>query len=125
MQATATQSKTALPVNGTAEYSHRRQYDVRVEPVDDLFRASVLAWAGFSVEAPTREEAIQRAQSAIVERLAQEDIVTLEVDRMPENKPNPLLKFAGIYADDPDYDEFLAEIENYRRQIDAEHQYED
>ncbi|NEP41509.1 MAG: STAS-like domain-containing protein [Okeania sp. SIO2H7] len=37
-----------------------------------------------------------------------------------KNPNNPWLQMAGIFADDPDFDDFLAEIEQYRRELDAE-----
>ena len=37
-----------------------------------------------------------------------------------KNPNNPWLQMAGIFADDPDFDDFLAEIEKYRRELDAE-----
>ena len=83
----------------------------------------MLAWPGFSVEAPTREKAIRCAQAAIESRLAQEDIVMVEVE--PEERPNPWVEMAGIFADDPTWDEFQAEIEKYRRELNAEIQLED
>lgn len=32
----------------------------------------------------------------------------------------PWVKYAGMFKDDPDFDDFLAEMEAYRREIDAE-----
>jgi hypothetical protein len=37
-----------------------------------------------------------------------------------KNPDNPWLKLAGKYADDPTYDDMLAYIEEYRRELDAE-----
>ena len=37
-----------------------------------------------------------------------------------KNPNNPWLQMAGIFKDDPTYDEMLAYIEQYRRELDAE-----
>ena len=35
-------------------------------------------------------------------------------------KPHPWLEFAGIFKDDPSFDQFLQEMENYRKEVDAQ-----
>ena len=43
------------------------------------------------------------------------------LQELREKEPsNPFFQIAGMLKDDPDFDEFLAEIEKYRREIDAE-----
>jgi hypothetical protein len=43
-----------------------------------------------------------------------------ELERLRKKEPsNPFLQIAGMFKDDPDFDEFLAEIEKYRREVDA------
>jgi hypothetical protein len=54
-----------------------------------------------------------------MERLARGEVSTIEIK--PEDIEHPWLKFAGTWADDPTFDEFQAEIERYRREIDAEY----
>ena len=42
------------------------------------------------------------------------------LQELREKEPsNPFFQIAGMFKDDPDFDEFLAEIEKYRREIDA------
>jgi hypothetical protein len=38
----------------------------------------------------------------------------------PKAEENPALKYAGIFKDDPTFDDFLADIETYRCQLDKE-----
>ena len=54
----------------------------------------------------------------IKKRLKNSKIVTLEIDS-PQTD-NPWMKVAGMYKDNPLFDEVLAEIEAERRQVDAE-----
>ena len=35
-------------------------------------------------------------------------------------KPHPWLEFAGIFKDDPSFDQFLQEMETYRKEVDAQ-----
>lgn len=44
----------------------------------------------------------------------------IEEDAMPED--NPWIKNAGIFADDPTWDDFLQHMADYRHQIDKEQQ---
>ena len=49
-------------------------------------------------------------------RPAPDEVVAVEVGA-PEH---PWLKWARMWRDDPTYDDFLAAIEAYRREVDAE-----
>jgi hypothetical protein len=46
------------------------------------------------------------------------EIVTLEIE--PDKTEHPWMKFAGMFQDDPQFDEALEYIEEYRRELDAE-----
>ncbi len=93
-------------------------YDVLVEKVEtNGYVARVMAWTDCVVQADTRDEALAQARQAIEAKLSQADIVTIEV---PSSKENPLLRFAGMWADNPDFDGFQEEIENYRHALYAE-----
>lgn len=48
------------------------------------------------------------------ERPSQGEIVIIEIGKLE----HPWLKGAGMFKDDPTYDDFLAEIEAYRREVD-------
>ncbi|MGF2036020.1 MAG: hypothetical protein RMZ43_012015 [Nostoc sp. CmiVER01] len=50
-------------------------------------------------------------------RLETAKIVTLEIE-VPKVE-NPWMKFAGMFKDDPQFDEMLGYIEEYRRELDA------
>jgi predicted RNase H-like HicB family nuclease len=93
--------------------------DVLVEHHEENgYAAHALAWPDCVVEATTREDALTAIRAAILEHLEKAEIVTLEIK--PEELVNSLQKFAGVWANDSDFDEFLREIERYRREIDAE-----
>jgi len=95
------------------------KYDVLIEKTGEAgYTARVLARPDCVVQAATREEALQQLRTELLFRLAKADIVSLEFT--PEEVNNPWLKFAGMWKDDPDFDEFQAEIARNRRELDAE-----
>ena len=95
------------------------KYDIVVEhPNNNGYVAQVLNWPYCVVEAPTRVEAIAQIRAAILERLAKAEIVTIEIE--PEQIAHPWLPFAGDWANDPTFDDFVAEIARYRRELDEQ-----
>jgi UDP-N-acetylmuramyl pentapeptide synthase len=72
-------------------------------------------------EGQTREEAIARAKAALVDRLARGEIVTIEVESKDTVAAyNIWHEQAGRFDDDPTFDEFVAEIQSERRDLDSE-----
>jgi hypothetical protein len=41
-------------------------------------------------------------------------------DQQSTDQDNPWVKYAGMFQDDPQFDEFLAEINSYRQELDNE-----
>jgi predicted RNase H-like HicB family nuclease len=80
----------------------------------DSFKATPLKFPDCVAVGKTRDEALANLKTALDARLSQGEIVTVEVGE-PEH---PWLKGAGMCKDDPTYDDFLAEIEAYRREVD-------
>lgn len=80
------------------------------------YRATLLAWPGLEVKARTQEDALGKMRVAIVNLLAQGEVVQLEI---PEVQPIIAASYEntfGMFRDDPTFVEFLAEVEEYRRQ---------
>ena len=92
-------------------------YNVLVKRVNGHFTAMVLGLPNLVVEAPTRSEAVNRAQAAVAEMLAEGELIRIEVS--PKTSPRPLVSFAGMWADDEFFDDFVAAMDSYRREIDA------
>ena len=98
------------------------QYQVLVQCHPDKgYVASVLGIPDCVAEGRTKEEAIANAKAALAERLTQSEVVTVEVE-VPgiERSGNPWLNNFGRFKDDPTFDDFLAEMEAYRREVDAD-----
>ena len=71
------------------------------------------------VFAKTKEEAINILHELMKNRLQNVEIVIQEIEK-PITSEHPWMKFAGKYKDDPQFDDMLADIEAYRRELDAE-----
>ncbi|HMZ79316.1 MAG TPA: type II toxin-antitoxin system HicB family antitoxin [Acidobacteriota bacterium] len=97
------------------------QYPVFVQSHSNhQFVASVVGFPNCVAEGQTREEAIAKVKSAIEAQLSQGELIVVEVvSKSDPSLPNPWLKYMGIFADDPTFDDFLEEVSAYRRQMDT------
>jgi len=74
-----------------------------------------------SAQGRTREEALHNVKVAIEETLANMEITTVEVNLPGQPAPaNPWLDMAGMFQDDPLFDDMLAAVAAYRRTLDAQ-----
>lgn len=97
------------------------QYQVLVRSgPSDLFLASVLGMEDCVGEGRTREEAIAKARAALVDRLARGEIVTIDVENGSMSAAAVWQEEAGRFRDDPTFDEFVAETQSERHNLDSE-----
>ncbi len=91
---------------------------VLVEPLNGKgFRATGGQPVPVTVEGATREEALSKLKSEVQARLkAGAELLELEIG--PEEYP--FLKYAGMFKDDPMFDEWKQAIEEYRDQVDKD-----
>jgi predicted RNase H-like HicB family nuclease len=92
-------------------------YDVLVTKHNEKFMARVRAWPEILVEGDTEEEVLRKAQADLKALLMTGRIIQLELDVKPDE--HPWQAFAGMFADDPDWDAFQAAIQRYREDIDG------
>jgi hypothetical protein len=92
---------------------------VLVEPIaNDGFRATSGPPFAVSAEGMTRDEALARLREEINRRMAEGAVVMpLEITTTEEN---PWLAVAGMFRNNPLFDEWQAAIEEYRRKVDEE-----
>ncbi len=67
-----------------------------------------------NVEASDRITALAQLQQLIETHLEGAEIISLPVKLPQKAQKNPWLEMAGIFKDDPQFDQMLAAIENYR-----------
>ncbi|MEH1947626.1 MAG: hypothetical protein V7K77_11830 [Nostoc sp.] len=93
-------------------------YDVLIEnQADGTVKAILLGLPDCQGLGNTEMEAIQKLSQSLQTRLESAKIVTLAI-AVPQVVENPWLKIAGKYKDDPQFDQMLEYIEEYRRQLD-------
>ncbi len=94
--------------------SPKLNYDVLIEQADGNFSATALGLPGCQATGATKEEALKNLTQLLTQRLANAEIVSLEIE--PPKKEHPWMKFAGKYKDDPLFDEMMEFIEQERRE---------
>lgn len=81
------------------------------------FRAATSQPIALVAEGGTREEAMTRLGALAQEQLATGEVVQIQLANDAE--ANPWVKFAGIWKDHPELDDYRASIDEYRRSVDA------
>jgi predicted RNase H-like HicB family nuclease len=94
-------------------------YDVLIENQEDgRVLATVIGLPDCQAIGATKEQALTSLYERLSERLAKAEIVSIEIE--PPKAEHPWMKFAGMYKDNPLFDEVQAYIEAERRELDAE-----
>lgn len=92
--------------------------EVLISPTDSGFAAVVLGLPDFVIEAATRDEAIEKAKAEVENLLTKSEIVQIEVNGQVESKDQRKRKsFAGMWANDETFDDFLAAMKAYRAEL--------
>ncbi len=96
------------------------QYQIFIQSQKDNFIASVVGMPNVMVEANTEEEAISKAKSALQAQLATGKFVTIEVNPQEiSHQETTQMKYAGIFADDPTFDDFMDKLAAIRKESNA------
>jgi predicted RNase H-like HicB family nuclease len=81
--------------------------------------ATVLEIPNCQAEAPTREQALEALKTRVAARLETAEILSLEIQASLSRKnEKPWMQYAGVFKDDPHFDEFQQSIQDYRQEID-------
>ncbi len=92
-----------------------QQYALYVSRENRGYQATVLGCPTIGGRGPTREIAIRRAEAALHQAMASGEIVSVTLDA---DELNPWLEDAGIWKQDPQWDEYQAAVAEYRREVD-------
>jgi predicted RNase H-like HicB family nuclease len=96
------------------------RYTVFLRQHDGQHYAVVPLLPSCSAQGRTREEVLHNVKVAIEEALANMDITTVEVSLPSQPAPaNRWLEMAGMFQDDPLFDEMLAEVAAYGRTLEG------
>ena len=86
---------------------------------DGIARARVPVLRGLVIESPDRELVRHLAGCAIARAHPGSVPIFIDVSPVAAVEPNPLLDAVGMFADDPTWDEFIAEIKANRARDNA------
>ncbi len=95
------------------------KFTVIVEKIrDDQYRAKI--WQPFQIESEgqTLDEAVQRVRELATNLIGSQKLVQISIPDDQDRRP-PWARWAGLWKDNPDIDEYLANIEEYRRNADG------
>ena len=93
---------------------------VLIEPVaGNGYRAKSGEPLSLAAEGTTRDEAVQKLSDLVRQRLDNGAEVTA-LDVPTADAPNPWVEFAGMFKDDPYFDEWQAAIAENRRKADED-----
>ena len=97
------------------------QIPILIEPVENNgYRASTGEPLGLTADGPTCEVALANLRSLMQSRLQNGTrLVSLDVPTAADSE-NPWVKYAGMFKDDPDFDEVLEIMAENRRKMDAD-----
>jgi predicted RNase H-like HicB family nuclease len=91
-------------------------YDVLLTRKADKYIARVRQWPEIVVEGDSEEEVLRKAQADLKSLLVGGRIIQLELEAEPE--AHPWQPFAGMFADDADWDAFQESMQAYREELD-------
>lgn len=83
------------------------------------YTAQVLGWPETAVEGTSRQEVTTSVRRRISERLAQAEIIPVEIEPSTPTE-HPWMKFAGMFENDPLFDDVLEHIQTHRQELDAD-----
>jgi predicted RNase H-like HicB family nuclease len=99
------------------------QYQVFVQnSAERNFMASVVGLPHVTANGVTEKEAIDKLRDILNSQFTNGKLVTIDIDLPSEGsieKSDPWIANMGMFQDDPTFDDFLAEVNNYRNEVDS------
>jgi predicted RNase H-like HicB family nuclease len=96
-----------------------QNYSILIEtPKTGGYKATAMGLPNCHAKGSTRDLALQNIRQLLIARLEQSEIVTLKINSpQPEH---PWMQFAGMFQNDPQLEEVLADIQAYRQETEPE-----
>jgi hypothetical protein len=114
---------TSNLLKNTEDSLSKVSYSVLVEAKEGGYQATVWGLPDCQVFSATREEALKNLHELVNSRFQNLEIVTQEI--AAAKSEHPWMKFAGMYKDNPLFEDVLSNIEAYRCEVDTEIDIED
>ena len=90
-------------------------WNILLENTEDGFTlATVLEVPSLQTKDRTKQGAVAKVRDLLRQRLAKAEIITIPVDINSTSKDNSVMKFAGIFVDDPDFKDIARNIQAER-----------
>lgn len=90
---------------------------VFIESQNGRFKASLSQPVILETEGASREDALQRLQELASTRLAAGELVQVPLPN--GDSGHPWMKFAGLWKEHPEFDQFQKNVREYRHSLDA------
>ncbi len=90
---------------------------VLIEPQNGRFKASTSQPVVMETEGASREEALQRLQELARARVAAGELVHVALPN--GDSGHPWMKYAGVWKEHPDFDQFQQNVVEYRQSLDV------
>ncbi len=104
-------------------WNARMRYTVHLKQCGRQYDAVVPLLPACTARGQTREEVFVNLKTAIEETLSNMEITTVEVNLPdPRDETNPWLATAGMFQNDPLFDDMLAEVKADRQRRDGQHE---
>jgi len=87
---------------------------------NNLYTDRVMSLPDVIVSGTDDAEVLARVRAAIAHMHANSRLIQVEAPPLDEMPVDPWLRFAGMWEDDPDWDQFQSEIQAFRETIDRE-----
>lgn len=84
---------------------------------ENNFIARPVLWPDSSVKGASQQDALSQVRLLIRDLLARTQLVQVEVDYPETEEENPWITTSGIFSDDPTWDDFIAEMAQYRQEV--------
>jgi predicted RNase H-like HicB family nuclease len=96
-----------------------QNYSILIEtPKTGGYKATAMGLPNCHAKGSTRDLALQNIRQLLIARLDRSEIVTLKISS-PQAE-HPWMQFAGMFQNDPQFEEVLADIQAYRQETEPE-----
>ena len=86
-------------------------WNILLENADDGSTiATVLEVLDLHTSDKTKQGAVKKVRELLQQRLAKAEIVQISVSTESDSSNSSLMKFAGIFKDDPDFEDIMTEM---------------
>lgn len=95
-------------------------YDILVtQDAQQRYTARVLSLPDIVVSGNDERDVLQQVQTAITHLHRNSHIVHLSIPMQTDKEADPWRRAAGMWAEDPDWEQFQQAIQSYRQQMDT------